>query len=167
MTSSETGTLTTKQALEAKMSEAVANGDFEALGTLGNQYKKLQAEEIAKSVMAEQSKRAELQQRIEKALEPFVKEIESLTSVTTVSILIGDEVIVTTSGRKASNGNGGGGGGHKYLDPKTNELVALGDIWNKFATPEDIAKYEAETSGSKRWNQRVNVAKANGYVANK
>ena len=128
------------------------------------QMKKLRASIAIESENAEMIIRDSIKNEIASALEPFVERINGLVSVKMVSMSIDKEngVVVNLKTKSSSGGNGGGGVGVGMV--KDGEWFKLGTIWENHATPNDIAEYNAETSGTKKWNIRKRVAKLNGYT---
>jgi hypothetical protein len=150
--------------LKIAMANAMANDNMVDVANIGMQIKKLNATIAIESENAESGKRDALRGDIELALETFVDRINELSSVKMVSMSIDGEngVVVNLKTKSASGGNGGGGNGVGMV--KDGEWFKLGTIFENHATPEDVAEYNAETSGTKKWNIRRRVAKLNGYT---
>lgn len=110
-----------------------------------------------------------IRDQVLEALELGCQGAEDVKSLRGFTFEAGPETITTASplvkGHSAT-GTSGGGGGKGWA--KDGIVRKLGDIWAEFATPEQIAEYEAlKGNGTKQWTLRKTVATAQGYVENK
>jgi len=156
--------------LQAKMSEAIASGDVEAIEEIASQIVKTKSDRHkaeAEVIKKDAEKLAGVREKLAvniwnmlKGIPDFVKQLEDVKATGFTYKLDTEELkykSVALTVPTVRTGKGGTTGGGKSKDEFG---MSLGEIFDKFATDADKVKLAEASTNSAQWQVKVAVKKA-------